>query len=77
MVHHPQMPHSNLSFLASRPAMPVLAHWAVMFAVVITKWSLRHRTRKQLRYMSQEQLDDIGRNRAEAHRQATLPFRRP
>ncbi len=77
MIQHAQISQSNMSFLVSRPALPVLAQWAVTFAVLITKWSLRRRTRKHLRHMSQEQLNDIGRNRAEAHHQATLPFWRP
>lgn len=77
MVQHAHMTQSNMSFLVSRPALPVLAHWAVTFAVLITKWSLRRRTRKHLRHLTQEQLDDIGCNRAEAHHQATLPFWRP
>ncbi|WIY24629.1 DUF1127 domain-containing protein [Parasedimentitalea psychrophila] len=77
MIHNAHMPQSNMSFLVSRPALPVVAQWAVAFAVLITKWTLRRRTRKHLRHMSQQQLDDIGRNRAEAHHQATLPFWRP
>ncbi|NIZ62950.1 hypothetical protein DL239_18450 [Sedimentitalea sp. CY04] len=77
MIHDARMPQSNMSFLVSRPALPVAAELAVALAVLITKWNLRIRTRKPLRYLSQEQLDDIGRNRAEAQHQATLPFWRP
>ncbi|KIC11268.1 hypothetical protein RA19_07940 [Leisingera sp. ANG-M1] len=77
MVHHTHMAHSNMSYLISRPALPVLAQWAVSFAVVVTKWSLRHRTRKQLRKLTEAQLKDIGVTRADAHYQATLPFWRP
>jgi len=77
MVQHAQMTQSNMSFLASRPALPILAHWAVTFAVLVTKWSLRHHTRKQLRRLTQAQLDDIGHNRAQAHHQSSRPFWRP
>ncbi|MVO14408.1 DUF1127 domain-containing protein [Rhodobacteraceae bacterium CY05] len=77
MVQHAHMTQSNMSFLVSRPALPVLAQLAVTFAVLITKWSLRKRTRKHLRRLTQTQLDDIGLSRAEAHYQATLPFWRP
>ena len=77
MVQHAHTRQSNMSFLVSRPTLPVLAQWAVTLAVLITKWSLRHRTRKHLQHMTQTQLDDIGRDRAEAHDQATLPFWRP
>lgn len=77
MIHNARMSQSNMSFLVSCPALPVMAQWAVAFAVLITKWTLRRRTRKHLRHMSQEQLNDIGRNRSEALHQATLPFWRP
>ncbi|UWQ48190.1 DUF1127 domain-containing protein [Leisingera caerulea] len=77
MAQHTQMAQSNMSFLISRPALPVLAQWAVLFAVLVTKWSLRHRTRCQLKHLSDAQLQDIGLSRADAHYEATLPFWRP
>ncbi len=77
MIQHSQPLHSNMTFLNSRPALPILAQVALGFAVLITKWSLRHRTRKHLRHMSAEQLNDIGIDRKDAHYQATLPFWRP
>ncbi|UWQ89455.1 DUF1127 domain-containing protein [Aliisedimentitalea scapharcae] len=72
---HIASPH--MAYLNSRPALPVLAQWAVGFAVLVTKWTLRQRTRKHLRHLTPEQLQDIGLTRAEAHYQATLPFWRP
>ena len=77
MVQQAHMAQSNMSFLASRPALPVMAHLAVTFAVLITKWSLRQHTRKRLRHLTQTQLDDVGLSRADAQDQATLPFWRP
>ncbi|KPD12016.1 DUF1127 domain-containing protein [Phaeobacter sp. 11ANDIMAR09] len=68
---------SNTSYLNSRPALPVLAQAAVAFAVLVTKWSIRHKTRKELRHLSADQLKDIGISRQEAHYQGTLPFWRP
>ncbi|OIQ36170.1 MAG: hypothetical protein BM558_14155 [Roseobacter sp. MedPE-SW] len=68
---------SHASYLNSRPALPVLAQAAVAFAVLVTKWSIRHNTRKELRHLSAEQLKDIGISRQEAHYQGTLPFWRP
>ncbi|WP_083790450.1 DUF1127 domain-containing protein [Roseobacter sp. MED193] len=68
---------SHASYLNSRPALPVLAQAAVAFAVLVTKWSIRHNTRKELRHLSAEQLKDIGITRQEAHYQGTLPFWRP
>ncbi|MBQ4822995.1 DUF1127 domain-containing protein [Leisingera sp. HS039] len=77
MVQHTQMAHSNMSYLISRPALPVLAQWAVLFAVLVTKWSLRRRTRTHLKHLSAAQLKDIGLSRQDAHYEATLPFWRP
>lgn len=77
MVQHTQIAHSNMSFLISRPALPVLAQWAVSFAVLVTKWSMRHRTRTHLKHLSDAQLKDIGVSREDAHYEATLPFWRP
>ncbi|MBY6065487.1 DUF1127 domain-containing protein [Leisingera aquaemixtae] len=77
MAQHTQMAQSNMSYLNSRPALPVLAQWAVSFAVLVTKWSLRHRTRTHLKHLSDTQLKDIGLSREDAHYEATLPFWRP
>ena len=77
MVQHAHLTQSSMAFLNSRQALPVMAQWAVVFAVLATKWSMRKRTRKHLRCLSPAQLDDIGLSRAEAHYQATLPFWRP
>ncbi|WP_291733169.1 DUF1127 domain-containing protein [Leisingera sp. F5] len=77
MVQHTQTAHSNMSYLISRPGLPVLAQWAVLFAVLVTKWSLRRRTRTHLKHLSAAQLKDIGVSRQDAHYEATLPFWRP
>ncbi len=69
--------YPSLSYLNTQQALPVLAQIAVKVAVLVTKWSLRHRSRKELRHLSDEQLKDIGLSRAEAHYEATLPFWRP
>jgi uncharacterized protein YjiS (DUF1127 family) len=69
--------NSQMSYLNSRATLPVLAQAAVAFAVLITKWSVRQRTRQHLRHLSAEQLKDIGVSREDAHYQGTLPFWRP
>lgn len=69
--------HPHMSYLNSRAALPVLAQAAVAFAVLVTKWSNRQRSRQHLRHLSAEQLKDIGVSRQEAHYQGTLPFWRP
>lgn len=77
MTNAKLMASPHMAYLISRPALPVVAQLAVAFAVMVTKWSLRHRTRKQLRQLDDTQLTDIGMSRAEAHYQGTLPFWRP
>ncbi|MGR3623131.1 DUF1127 domain-containing protein [Pseudophaeobacter sp.] len=77
MTHTAAHSHPNMSYLNSRASLPVLAQAAVAFAVLVTKWSNRQRTRKHLRHLSAEQLKDIGLSRQDAHYQGTLPFWRP
>ncbi|CRL14176.1 DUF1127 domain-containing protein [Phaeobacter italicus] len=77
MTQYTKTTSPDMLYLSSRPALPVLAEAAVAFAVLITKWTVRQRTRRALAALSQEQLDDVGLSRAEAHYQATLPFWRP
>ncbi|WP_254868656.1 DUF1127 domain-containing protein [Phaeobacter sp. HF9A] len=50
---------------------------AVHFAVLVTKWSVRKRTRRQLTRLEAAQLRDIGIDRVTALREGTLPFWRP
>ena len=68
---------THLSYLTSRPALPMIAELAIGFAVLVTKWSVRKRTRRQLSRLDQHQLRDIGLQREEAMREGTLPFWRP
>lgn len=77
MTNAKLMASPHMAYLISRPALPVVAQWAVAFAVLVTKWTLRHRTRRHLRNLDANQLNDIGVSRAEAHYQGTLPFWRP
>ena len=69
--------YPNVTYLNTQAALPLLAQIAVQVAVLVTKWSLRHRSRKQLRRLTDDQLKDIGLSRADAHYEATLPFWRP
>lgn len=68
---------SPLAYLNSRPALPMVAEMAIGFAVLVTKWSVRRRTRRQLIQLNAHQLRDIGLHREEAMREGTLPFWRP
>lgn len=77
MAQHAIPANSSLTYLISRPALPVLAQMFVGVAVLVTKWSLRRRTRKHLRTLPEYLLKDIGKSRKDAHYEATLPFWRP
>lgn len=53
---------------------PVVARWAVAFAVTVTKWDSRYRTRKALSKLTNAQLRDIGLERDVAYTEARRPF---
>ena len=53
---------------------PVMAEWALGFAVLVTKWTIRHRTRKQLKDLPDHLLSDIGLPRDAAYTEARRPF---
>ncbi len=55
-------------------AAPVAARWAMAFAVMVTKWDTRYRTRKALQKLTDEQLADIGLERDVAYTEARRPF---
>ncbi|MFV1593089.1 DUF1127 domain-containing protein [Phaeobacter sp. JH20_36] len=67
----------EMIYLSSRPTLPVLAEIAVSFAVLVTKWTVRQRTRQALRQLPPELLKDVGLTREDAEYQGTLPFWRP
>lgn len=80
MTYAPNVTHtapSSLAYLTNRPALPMVAQLAIGFAVLVTKWSLRKRSRNHLAELSDSQLQDIGLTRAQARYEATLPFWRP
>ncbi|AHD09704.1 MULTISPECIES: DUF1127 domain-containing protein [Phaeobacter] len=77
MTQNATPPSPDMLYLSSRPALPVLAEVAVSFAVLVTKWTVRQRTRQALRQLPPELLKDVGLTREEARHQGTLPFWRP
>ncbi|AUQ66682.1 DUF1127 domain-containing protein [Phaeobacter inhibens] len=77
MTQNATTPSPDMLYLSSRPALPVLAELAVSFAVLVTKWAVRQRTRQALRQLPPELLKDVGLTREEARHQGTLPFWRP
>ena len=69
--------HPHLNFLMERTALPMPAQLAITFAVVVTKWRLRQRTRQQLGKLDAYILKDIGVSEDQARHESTLPFWRP
>lgn len=65
---------AQISFLETNPNLPAIARWSVAFAVMVTKWDKNIRTRRDLRKLSPDQLDDIGVDRLAAHYEASKPF---
>lgn len=59
--------------LSARP-LPPLSRVAVTLALAIATWELRHRTRKQLVHLTQDQLGDVGLDQISAQAEAAKPF---
>lgn len=55
-------------------AAPITAQVALKFAVIVTRWHCRHRTRKALRALPDHLLADVGLSRDAAYTEARRPF---
>ena len=65
---------AQIAVLAGQSQLPVVAGLAVRFAVIVTEWDLRRRTRQHLRDLPAYLLDDIGLERPAAIAEASKPF---
>jgi len=65
---------TRLQVLNTANGLPLLARWSMSFAVIVTTWDMRHRTRKHLSDLSEHQLRDIGIDRATARIEAAKVF---
>ena len=65
---------AQIAVLNSRSQLPFMAGLAVRFAVAVTTWDIRRRTRKQLRDLPPYLLKDIGLERHAAIAEASKPF---
>jgi uncharacterized protein YjiS (DUF1127 family) len=65
---------AQLAVLNSRSHVPVVAGLAVRFAVMVTTWDRRRRTRMHLRDVPPHLLRDIGLDYLSAHAEASKPF---
>ncbi len=54
--------------------LPLLARLAVQFAVIVTTWDMKYRTRRQLLRLDDHLLRDIGIERDAACTEARRPF---
>lgn len=70
-------PPDALAYLGATRHAPKLAVIAVTFAVCVSKWATRHRTRRTLAQLDKWQLDDVGLTAAQAHREASKLFWNP
>ena len=63
-----------LIYLRENNALPIVSVLAVEFAVTVSKWTARHRTRKALSQLSARDLDDVGLTPMQARREAARMF---
>ncbi len=65
---------AQINALNSQARLPLLAGIAVRFAVAVTKWDTRRRTRKHLGALDPYLLKDIGLDHISAQAEASKPF---
>ncbi len=68
---------TRMSILSEADRIPALATVAVAFAVVVTTWDTRRRTRKHLKDMPRHLLKDVGLDQITANQEAAKPFWQP
>lgn len=73
MAHQRSIPTDALSIL-SHPGTPVAAQVAVKFAVLVTKWATRRRTRLALSQLEPWQLSDVGLTSTDAYTESRRVF---
>jgi len=74
MTSYQDTAEPHLAYLMRRTALPMPAQFAISFAVLVTKWSVRRRSRQHLAQLSAHQLKDIGITAHDAYVESTLPF---
>ena len=65
---------THIQTLNTAHSAPLLARWSVAFAVAVTKWDARSRTRKHLTRLSDQHLRDIGLDHMSAKAEGAKPF---
>ncbi|ARU00765.1 DUF1127 domain-containing protein [Yoonia vestfoldensis] len=64
----------QVAALARQSHLPIMAGLALRFAVIVTTWDQRRRTRKHLRNLPLHLLDDIGLDYPAALAEMSKPF---
>ena len=72
-MSHTHFP-AQIALLNGQTRLPVLADIAVRFAVAVTTWDTRRKTRCALKSLDAHLLRDVGLASATAHAEATKPF---
>jgi len=65
---------AQLMNLNTQTGMPLAARVAVKFAVAVTQWDTRRKTRRTLKELEPHLLNDIGLTRLSAQAEASKPF---
>ena len=68
---------AHLTALSTQRNLPALAGLALKFAVLVTVWDLRHRSRRDLRKLPPHLLRDIGHDAFSAAKEVSKPFWQP
>lgn len=69
--------HSNIDaliYLRENNSLPIVSVWAVEFAVTVSKWTTRRRTRLALGQLTETQMRDVGLTPTQARREAARMF---
>lgn len=69
--------NARLTLLSSEQRLPTLATGAVAFAVMVTTWDKRRKTRRHLAKLTPELQKDIGVDAQTARAEAAKPFWQP
>ena len=65
---------AQISVLNAQAKLPLVAGIAVNFAVAVTTWDTRRKTRRTLKHLETHLLHDIGLDRLSAQAEAAKPF---
>ncbi|MGC3937118.1 DUF1127 domain-containing protein [Roseobacter sp. EG26] len=74
MAHALTPSPETMAYLNEVKSMPTLAIVAVEFAVCVSKWATRRRTRRALQQLTLWQLDDVGVTPRQARIEAAKVF---